>query len=61
MGPIAATKQGRVAGGSVMMVARDVRCADKIASARASHDRRERKMTGFVNSLAPWQTFALRS
>jgi hypothetical protein len=61
MGPIAATKQRHVAGGSVIMVARDVRRADMIVCGRASHDRRERKMTGFVNSLAPWQTFALRS
>jgi hypothetical protein len=58
MGPITATKQRRIAGGSVMTVERDVRRAGKIASGRASRDRREQKMIGFVNAATPWQTFA---
>jgi hypothetical protein len=32
------------------MVSRYLRFADKAASARASRDRRERKMSGFENS-----------
>jgi hypothetical protein len=34
------------------MVSRYLRFADKAASARASRDRRERKMAGFENSGA---------
>jgi integrase len=47
------TEDGAIAdeiGMSVKMVSRYLRFADKTASARASRDRREQKMVGFVNS-----------
>jgi integrase len=47
------TEDGAIAdeiGMSVKMVSRYLRFADKTASARASRDRRERKMAGFENS-----------
>jgi integrase len=49
------TEDGSIAdelGMSVKMVSRYLRFADKAASARASRDRRERKMAGFENSGA---------
>jgi integrase len=51
----AGTPDGSIAdeiGMSVKMVSRYLRFADKVASARASRDRRERKMTEFENSKA---------
>jgi integrase len=50
------TEDGAIAdeiGMSVKMVSRYLRFADKTASARASRDRRERKMAGFENSGGP--------
>jgi hypothetical protein len=52
---LAGTEDGAIAdelGMSVAMVSRCLRFADKAASARASRDRREQKMAGFVNSRA---------
>jgi hypothetical protein len=52
---LAGTEDGAIAdelGMSVAMVSRYLRFADKAASARASRDRREQKMAGFVNSRA---------
>ena len=49
------TEDGAIAdelGMSVKMVSRYLRFADKTASARASRDRRERKMAEFENSVA---------
>jgi predicted transcriptional regulator len=49
----AGTEDGAIAdelGMLVKMVSRYLRFADKAASARASRDRRERKMAGFENS-----------
>lgn len=57
---VAGTEDGAIAdeiGMSVKMVARYTRFADKIASGRASRDRRERKMTEFVNPVTPLKTF----
>jgi integrase len=51
----AGTEDGAIAdeiGMSVKMVSRYLRFADKVASARASRDRRERKMAEFENSKA---------
>jgi predicted transcriptional regulator len=49
------TEDGAIAdeiGMSVKMISRYLRFADKAASARASRDRRERKMAEFENSKA---------
>ncbi|MFZ0720793.1 MAG: hypothetical protein WAM99_07965, partial [Xanthobacteraceae bacterium] len=49
----AGTEDGAIAdelGMSVKMISRYLRFADKSASARASRDRREQKMTEFENS-----------
>jgi predicted transcriptional regulator len=51
----AGTEDGAIAdeiGISVKMISRYLRFADKAASARASRDRRERKMAEFENSAA---------
>ncbi len=53
------TEDGAIAdelGMSSKMVARYLRFDDKIASGRASRDRREQKMTGFENSAATLKT-----
>jgi len=55
----AGTEDGAIAdelGMSVKMVSRYLRFADKIASARASRDRRERKMIRFENSVTNLKT-----
>ncbi|HXL65059.1 MAG TPA: hypothetical protein VN938_08375, partial [Xanthobacteraceae bacterium] len=55
----AGTEDGAIGdelGMSVRMVSRYLRFADKIASGRASRDRRERKMTEFENSGAVLKT-----
>ncbi len=55
----AGTEDGAIAdelGMSVKMVSRYLRFDDKIASARASRDRRERKMTEFENSVTHLKT-----
>ena len=56
---VAGTEDGAIAdeiGMSPKMVTRYPRFADKIASGRASRDRREQKMTGFVNPVTPLKT-----
>jgi len=58
----AGTEDGAIAdeiGMSVKMVSRYLRFADKIASARASRDRRERKMTEYENSTVGLKTNAV--
>jgi hypothetical protein len=55
----AGTPDGAIAdevGMSVKMVSRYLRFADKVASARASRDRREQKAAGFENPAARLKT-----
>lgn len=56
---VAGTEDSAIAdeiGMSPKMVTRYTRFADKIASGRASRDRREQKMAGFVNPATPLKT-----
>jgi hypothetical protein len=56
---VVGTEDGAIAdelGMSVNMVQRHLRFADKIASARASRDRRERKAVEFVNPVVDLKT-----